>query len=342
MAFSNDQTNITSFVFYRMPFENKAFALFPDAVVQVKDLSEWDFDKEGFLLAPFSPSKGTPTLFFSGKADPMPLQAPVHSSFFQTIVFNENREEYTRLFHRFHDFITQGYVSKIVLARSIAFAAPTFSANHFFQTLAAAYPKAFVFTMQCPDGDIWFGATPETLLRGNDNEWHTAAIAGTMPHSPKSKDPLQWEEKDREEHTCVADFIDRTLGNFNLKTQRSSLKVVSAGSVDHLHTAFSTHGPMTTGPLLTALHPTPAVCGFPVAKARNLILTHERLDRKYYSGFLGPVCKNEKAFFVNIRSGYYKDETVTLFAGGGIMKDSVEYREWQETHWKLQTLTKFF
>lgn len=342
MAFSDNKTDIAPFVFYRMPHENNAFALFPDTVVQVKDLATWNFNAEGFMLAPFSLSKENPILFFSGKAEKMPLQVTNPAFFRQIMHTHENREEYTHLFHRFQNYIIQDRVSKIVLARSVSFPVSEFSAKHFFQTLATAYPEAFVFTTQCSNGEIWFGATPETLLRGNENKWQTAAIAGTMPHSQANEDLLQWQEKDKEEHLCVANFIEHTLKDFDLEMQRSSLKIISAGNVDHLHTAFSIQGSVAIGRLLTALHPTPAVCGFPTREALNLILTHEHPDRKYYSGFSGPVCQHEKAFFVNIRSGFYKNGIVTLYAGGGIMKDSVENREWQETKWKMQTLSKFF
>lgn len=342
MSSSNNQTDTASFVFYRMPYEGNAYALYPDAIISVKDLTVWNFDKEGFLLAPFSSSKETPTLFFQGHPDAILPENLTRPFLPPPVMPDENRQEYTHLFHLFHNFIVRGEVSKIVLARSVSFPYPLLPVKFLFTTLAKAYPEAFVFTLRCPNGEIWFGATPELLLRGNKNTWHTAAVAGTMPYSEHGEDLSQWKTKDKEEHACVANFIERLLNTFHLRVERSPLQVRSAGCLHHLHTAFSMRGNLPVGNLLNMLHPTPAVCGFPTRKARNLILNHEHLNRKYYSGFLGPTSKKEKAFFVNIRSGCHSKDTVTLFAGGGLMKDSVEPQEWQETNWKFQTLIKFF
>ena len=44
--------------------------------------------------------------------------------------------------------------------------------------------------------------------------------------------------------------------------------------------------------LINALHPTPAVGGFPLREALKIICETENRERRYYAGYLGPVYGN--------------------------------------------------
>jgi len=117
--------------------------------------------------------------------------------------------------------------------------------------------------------------------------------------------------------------------------------------------------------LLTTLHPTPAVGGFPNNPALDFIRQHESIgfDRGYYSGPIGFVGREEALIVVAIRSGlisrggmnrFYPPSTSTnmerdttrprvyVYAGAGIVPGSTVQGEWSETSYKLAVVSSVF
>jgi isochorismate synthase len=91
--------------------------------------------------------------------------------------------------------------------------------------------------------------------------------------------------------------------------------------------------------LLQALHPTPAVSGLPKEEAFRFIEENEGYDRLYYSGFLGMLdAERETGIYVNLRCMHIAHDSLTLFAGGGLLASSSLEDEWEETEYKLKTM----
>jgi len=98
---------------------------------------------------------------------------------------------------------------------------------------------------------------------------------------------------------------------------------------------------------LQALHPTPAVCGLPKDDAFRFILDNEHTPRQYYSGFMGPLNlppsthvlpPTSTHLYVSLRCMQITSTHYRMYAGGGLLKDSIEEQEWQETEAKLETM----
>jgi isochorismate synthase len=71
----------------------------------------------------------------------------------------------------------------------------------------------------------------------------------------------------------------------------------------------------------------------------EFILHLEKHNRKYYSGFMGPVNIDEKVLlFVNLRCMQVLCDKLVLHIGAGITIDSVPEDEWDETEIKADTL----
>ncbi|KAL0694848.1 hypothetical protein Bca4012_062028 [Brassica carinata] len=88
--------------------------------------------------------------------------------------------------------------------------------------------------------------------------------------------------------------------------------------------------------ILTALHPTPAVCGCPVDEARLLIRQIESFDRGMYAGPVGYFGGGESEFSVGIRSALVeKGLGALIYAGTGIVSGSVSSSEWKELDLKI-------
>jgi isochorismate synthase len=87
--------------------------------------------------------------------------------------------------------------------------------------------------------------------------------------------------------------------------------------------------------LLDELPPTPAVCGAPVSEARRLLQHYPDIDRSCYAGYLGPWGNGVVQLYVSLRCMQVFDGVCRLYAGGGLMPDSDEAQEWQETENKM-------
>jgi len=87
------------------------------------------------------------------------------------------------------------------------------------------------------------------------------------------------------------------------------------------------------------LHPTPAVAGTPTNHAMAVISKLEPHDRGWYSGPVGWIdSKGDGDFFVALRSALVKEGESHVFAGGGIVSESLPDQEWLETELKLQPI----
>src|SRR5690606_4613521 len=90
-----------------------------------------------------------------------------------------------------------------------------------------------------------------------------------------------------------------------------------------------------------ALHPTPAMAGWPYAEARRWLARHDQLERGWFAapvGWLGP--EGELDLAVAIRSALIRGDTLWGFAGAGIVAGSDPAAEWAETELKLAPLRR--
>ena len=104
-------------------------------------------------------------------------------------------------------------------------------------------------------------ATPEQLVKINQNQFETVALAGTQLYSEN----VTWATKEIEEQQFVTDYIVTKVKDEVNNLTVSDAKTVKAGNLVHLKSnifrrinyQFSIKGIDKT------LHPTPAVCGLP-------------------------------------------------------------------------------
>jgi isochorismate synthase len=108
--------------------------------------------------------------------------------------------------------------------------------------------------------------------------------------------------------------------------------------VEHLLTWVNTdNNVLNPKELAEELHPTPAICGTPVANANHLIQQLEGYERSLYTGYLALFEERVHAV-VLLRTMEWFDSGVQFYAGGGITKDSVPLDEWMETEYKISAL----
>ncbi|MGY6500181.1 MAG: isochorismate synthase [Acidimicrobiales bacterium] len=210
--------------------------------------------------------------------------------------------------------------------------------------LRRSFPSCFITSV----GSM-VGASPELLLSRRGDIVRSRPLAGTAGRSP---DPtvdarlaagLLASSKDRHEHQIVIDMVHDTLlpwcSYVDIEPEPS---VVAMANVQHLATYLE--GRLTTPAasaieLVTALHPTPAICGTPTDLALDVIRELEGLDRGAYAGPVGWIDgAGNGDWAVGIRSAEIAGTTARVFAGVGVVSDSDPEAELAETRNKLQAM----
>ena len=83
------------------------------------------------------------------------------------------------------------------------------------------------------------------------------------------------------------------------------------------------------------------MCGIPKRETHDFIVANEHYPRSYYSGFMGPLAINGFThLYVSLRCMKITPQAFRLYAGGGILTESVEQQEWEETEEKMKTMKK--
>lgn len=211
-----------------------------------------------------------------------------------------------------------------------------------FQLLSSSYSNAFIYLLNI-DGQMWMGATPEPLICSHKNELETVSLAGTREYNAENLNLHNWSNKELVEQEMVSRYIEKTLSKFDIEyLQKDGPYTKKAGNLVHLRTDFTLNFHKVNGQLgelVKAIHPTSAVCGLPKKEAMNFILQHEKQNRSFYSGFLGPINIDERILlFVNLRCMQILNDRLILHIGAGITSESVAEDEWTETEIKADTL----
>ena len=256
-----------------------------------------------------------------------------------------SKEEFLRAVSSIINKIGQGEAEKVVYSRTLV-QEMDFETSHpaiLLMEMHKRYPHAFCYLFFTPETGFWLGASPELLLEKKAKKYRTMALAGTREKSGEPKMNKNWPRKDVDEQAFVSKYIEDTLIDLQVSNyKRSDPYTFAAGNVEHLRSDFEFPVESLSGRMaefIRVLHPTPAICGKPKAKALQLIREYEKYDRTYYCGFLGPLnIQDETHFFVNLRCMKLQKHAAILFVGGGITKDSEPEAEWNETKLKAETL----
>jgi isochorismate synthase len=262
-------------------------------------------------------------------------------------------EDYATAVSRAVDRIRSGTIRKVVLARSMLVdARRTLDPKQLLWRLRAVDPECYAFAapqLGSARPAVLVGATPELLVRRRGGTVEATPLAGSSQRfgdpvrDRASADRLFASSKDREEHVVVVEEVARVLKAFcDDLTYPHEPEVVGTANVWHLATSFRgrLHRDEPTAlDLVAALHPTPAVCGMPREAAREALEALEPLARGGYAGPVGWVDANgDGEWAIALRCAEVSGSTARLFAGAGIVADSVPEAEIDETERKFRAL----
>jgi isochorismate synthase len=262
-------------------------------------------------------------------------------------------DEYAAAVARAIGRIGAGELRKIVLARTMLVnAGRTLDAKQLLWRVRAVDADCYAFAAPQPDlavPSVLVGATPELLVRRRGPVVEATPLAGSAQRfgdarrDRASADRLFDSQKEREEHAVVVEDVERTLHAFCEHLDRPhEPELLGTANVWHLATPFRGRlhdRSVTVLELVAALHPTPAVCGTPRDVAREALEDLEPIDRGGYAGPVGWMDANgDGEWAIALRCAEVTGSTARLFAGAGIVAESVPEAEVDETERKFRAL----
>ncbi|MCL5244715.1 chorismate-binding protein [Cellulophaga sp. 20_2_10] len=347
------------FVVYRKPNE-----IIVNAVLQADTVLHYvkDYQESGFVFAPFNSEDAsilipnTTVLTATYTSEELNTSSGV-DSFVASVV--AARESHINLVKKGIEAIVEDQLQKVVLSRTIEVSTKKAPLD-LFKQLLDTYATAFCYLWYHPKVGMWFGATPEVLLKTENQRLETSSLAGTQVYK-EGQEPI-WGEKEYNEQDVVTQFIKKELEDKVTNLKVTDVASVKAGKLWHLRTKITGVMQNNLKDILVALHPTPATCGLPKQTAKEFILANENYNRSYYTGFLGELnfskelhraktrrnienraytaIKKVSNIYVNLRCAEVTNTGVKVYVGGGITKASNPEKEWEETVAKSGTMLR--
>jgi|SRR5690625_598391 len=345
--------NELPFVLYRKPVKNNVEEFILQGIFQSDSQLHFteDFTESGFVMAAFDLTAHQSVLIPLEKSEIINQQIKNFpkehddNRLSHSVSQNDQKQEHIDLVNRGIKNIKEGNLQKVVLSRKLKVNFPV-EILEVYKNLLHTYPSAFAYCWYHPKVGLWMGATPETLVKIENDELSTMALASTQAVNGNSA-PV-WTQKEIDEHQYVIDFIKDIL-----KENVEDLKIgkvgnIQAGKLWHLKCDITGKLKSTDKikEVLYDIHPTPAVCGMPKLASKNFIIKEEHYDREFYTGFLGELNLPDQKLhsvvitelFVNLRCMKITSQGSEIFVGGGIVKDSDPESEWLETVNKSKTM----
>ncbi len=248
--------------------------------------------------------------------------------------------------------IKRGELHKVVLARMLTLDLKVNTVTA-LNLLRHRNPTCAVFAFGVGDS-TFLGATPEELATLQGPRLNTTALAGTAPRGDSNSaderlaSDLLESAKNRSEHRFVVDGITAALAGLGLVDPAPDAPdVLKLSTVQHLKTPIGATvqrrhtgaSDMDVVRVAGVLHPTAATGGTPTDAALAFIADHEEFERGWYASPVGWCdLEGNGELGVALRSALVEPSCVHLFAGAGIVADSIPAEELAETNVKLQAL----
>jgi len=347
------------FVVFKRPHTNKLSLFWQDS----NRLHLFNKDNQsGFVMAPFLHSKEAYLIIPDGvihadllnTENEQSKQVKTHTAQIKPINIQALalKQAHIQLVSKAISNIEAQLFEKVVVARK-THQSYSKSPWNIFHELAINYPNAFCYWWYHPTVGSWQGATPETLMKIENNELQTISLAGTQA---VILDQLpQWNSKEINEQALVTADIVASLESLKIKASVGNTFNSMAGVLWHLRTDIK--GLLVNQDifsLINSLHPSPAISGLPRREALSFIKVHEDLERSFYSGYLGLVYMDENGtpidlaqqhivraeLYVNLRCMELLNSKAIIYVGSGITINSDPLKEWEETVLKSKTMSR--
>jgi anthranilate synthase component 1 len=250
-------------------------------------------------------------------------------------------EDFKAAVARAQQYIVDGDVMQVVLAQrmSVPFSAPPLD---LYRSLRGLNPSPYMYYMDLRDHHV-VGASPEILVRLEEDRVTVRPIAGTRPRGRSAEEDLALEAdllsdpKECAEHLMLIDLGRNDAGRVS---RTGTVRVTDTMVIERyshvMHIVSNVEGLLRPGlsamDVLRATFPAGTVSGAPKIRALEIIDELEPVKRGVYAGAVGYLSwSGNMDTAIAIRTAVLREGILHIQAGAGVVYDSVPENEWQET-----------
>lgn len=257
------------------------------------------------------------------------------------ITSNFTPDSYATAFASVQNYLQSGDCYQINLAQRFSAQAEG-DAFGAYLALRSLSPAPYAAFLNLPQAQI-LCSSPERFISVQNGKVETKPIKGTRPRSSDAQqdrqvaDELREHPKDRAENLMIVDLLRSDLGKSCVPGSVRVPKLFEVESFANVHHLVSTvEGQLAAGrdalDVLRDCFPGGSVTGAPKRRAMQIIEQLEPNRRGVYCGVIGYVgFDGNMDTNIAIRTLVYSHGQIRGWAGGGIVADSNEAAEYQET-----------
>lgn len=248
--------------------------------------------------------------------------------------------EYCKMVERGKRYIKEGDIFQVVLSNRLE-AEMEGSLLDAYRILRVSNPSPYMFFFSGGDGEI-AGASPETLVRLEQDKLYTFPLAGTRPRGRTEEEDKELEkelladEKERAEHNMLVDLGRNDIGKISRVGTVRVEKYMSVERYSHvMHIGSTVSGIIREDKdaldAVDAILPAGTLSGAPKLRACEIINELEDNKRGIYGGAIGYISfTGDLDTGIAIRLAFSKNGKVFIRSGAGIVADSVPEKEYRE------------
>ncbi|UCE02679.1 MAG: anthranilate synthase component I [Candidatus Latescibacterota bacterium] len=259
-----------------------------------------------------------------------------------------SRSDFERNVRRAKEHILAGDAFQVVLSHELS---AQISSDPFdvYRALRRINPSPYMYFLRFGD-DVVLGASPEVLVRKEEDVLEVRPIAGTRARGADPIEDLRLEEelraseKERAEHVMLVDLGRNDLGRVSEYGTVTADEFMSVERYSHvMHLVSGVRGTARDGAgsfdVLRACFPAGTVSGAPKVRAMQIIQELEKRRRNVYAGGVGYFgFDGNMDICIGIRTLLWRSGRVFIGAGAGIVANSSPPLEYEETRDKAQVL----
>lgn len=256
-------------------------------------------------------------------------------------------QDYVR---RVRDYILNGDCMQVVPSQRMRLSFPD-KPLHLYRALRTLNPSPYLFYYDF--GEFYIvGSSPEILVRREKDKVIVRPIAGTRLRGATPEEDAQnarellADEKEIAEHTMLIDLGRNDVGKIAKTGQVSVTDKMVIEKYSHvMHIVSNVEGSLKDNisnmAILASTFPAGTLSGAPKVRALEIIEELEPEKRNIYGGAVGVWgFNNDMDLAIAIRTAVIKNEVLYVQSGGGIVADSQEENEWQETQNKARAVLR--
>ena len=259
---------------------------------------------------------------------------------------NFTKEEYFKNVRKARDYIIAGDIFQVVPSQRLSI---DFNSHPFllYRSLREINPSPYMYYIKFEDFFI-VGSSPETLVKVEGKKITINPIAGTRPKEEDKDDEIKKsllsDPKERAEHLMLLDLGRNDVGRVSKVGSVNVKESFEIQETSHLFHIFSTVEGIIESKedrisALCAGFPAGTVTGAPKIRAMEIINELEVSKRGVYAGAIGYFSSSgDMDTAIALRTAVIKDSKMYVQVGGGVVYDSNEEYEYNETLNKAQAL----